>query len=52
MGAGLLRRHYAKKEVVDLSEKTLTELKAMAKEKGIEGYSTLNKEVIIEALKE
>lgn len=33
MGAGLLRRHYAKKEVVDLSEKTLTELKAMAKEK-------------------
>lgn len=52
MGAGLLRGHYAKKEVVDLSEKTLTELKAMAKEKGIEGYSTLNKEVLIEALKE
>ncbi|MDI7734887.1 Rho termination factor N-terminal domain-containing protein [Streptococcus anginosus] len=52
MGAGLLRRHYAKKEVVGLSEKTLTELKAMAKEKGIEGYSTLNKEVLIEALKE
>ncbi|MCO4504118.1 Rho termination factor N-terminal domain-containing protein [Streptococcus infantarius] len=52
MGVGLLRRHYAKKEVVDLSEKTLTELKAMAKEKSIEGYSTLNKEALIEALKE
>lgn len=51
MGAGLLRRHYAKKEVVDLSEKTLTELKAMAKEKSIEGYSTLNKEALIESLK-
>lgn len=51
MGAGLLRRHYAKKEVVDLSEKTLTELKAVAKEKGIEGYSTLNKEALIESLK-
>lgn len=52
MGAGLLRRHYVKKEVVDLSEKTLTELKAMAKEKGIDGYSALNKEGLIEALKE
>ena len=52
MGVGLLRRHYAKKEVVDLSEKTLAELKAMAKEKGIEGYSNLNKEALIGALKE
>lgn len=52
MAVGLLRRHYAKKEVVDLSEKTLTELKAMAKEKSIEGYSTFNKEALIEALKE
>lgn len=52
MGAGLLRRHYAKKEVVDLSEKTLTELKAMAKKKSIEGYSNLNKDALIEALKE
>lgn len=52
MGVGLLRRHYAKKEAIDLSEKTLTELKAMAKEKSIEGYSTLNKEALIEALKE
>lgn len=52
MGVGLLRRHYAKKEVVDLSEKTLTELKVMAKEKGVGGYSTLNKEALIEALKE
>ena len=52
MGVGLLRRHHAKKEVIDFSEKTLTELKAMAKEKGIEGYSILNKEALIEALQE
>ncbi len=52
MGLGLLRRYRSKKEVVDLSEKTLTELKAMAKERSVEGYSTLNKEALIEALKE
>ena len=35
----------------DLSSKTLTELKAIAKEKGIKGYSTMKKSDLIEALK-
>ena len=35
----------------DLSSKTLTELKAMAKEKGIKGYSTMKKDDLIKALK-
>lgn len=47
----LLRRHH-RKEQLDLSEMTIKELKAMAKEKGIEGYSALGKEALIEALKE
>lgn len=48
----LLRRHYAKEEPIDLSGKTVKELKTMAKEKGVEGYSALDKEALIEALKE
>lgn len=58
----LLRRHH-KKEDSQLSEKvvesvfelpnmTVKELKELAKEKGIEGYSTLDKEVLIKALTE
>ena len=40
-----------KKEVKeDLSSKTLTELKAMAKEKGIKGYSTMKKADLVAAL--
>jgi small subunit ribosomal protein S2 len=39
----------AKKE--DLSSKTLTELKEIAKEKGIKGYSKLKKEELLEVLK-
>ena len=39
----------AKKE--DLSEKTLTELKEIAKEKGIKGYSKLKKDELLEVLK-
>ena len=35
----------------DLSTKTLTELKAIAKEKGIKGYSTMKKDELIENLK-
>ena len=43
----------AKKEVKteDLESKTLAELKAIAKEKGLKGYSTLKKAELIEMLK-
>ena len=39
------------KEFEDLSSKTLTELKAIAKEKGIKGYSTMKKEELLSNLK-
>ena len=39
-----------KEEKADLSSKTLAELKAMAKESGIKGYSTMKKEDLIKAL--
>ena len=41
----------SKKEVADLDSKTLTELKNIAKEKGIKGYSTMKKAELVEALK-
>ena len=40
-----------KEEKVDLSTKTLAELKAMAKEAGIKGYSTMKKDELISNLK-
>ena len=40
-----------KKETEDLSSKTLAELKALAKEKGIKGYSTMKKEELLSNLK-
>jgi len=40
-----------KEEKVDLASMTLTELKAMAKEREIKGYSKLKKEELIEVLK-
>lgn len=40
-----------KEETTDLDSKTLTELKAIAKEKGIKGYSTMKKADLVAALK-
>ncbi len=40
-----------KENDVNLADKTLTELKAMAKENNIKGYSTMKKQELIDALK-
>ena len=40
-----------KEEKIDLSEKNLTELKAIAKERGLKGYSTMKKEELLDLLK-
>jgi len=50
----LLRRHYPKKpaesEVITYNDLTVNELRESAKERGITGYSTLNKEELIAVL--
>ena len=50
----MLRRHHPKKptetEAIDYSGLTVKDLKDIAKERNIEGYSTLNKEDLIAVL--
>lgn len=50
----MLRRHHPKKpaevETINYSDLTVKDLKDIAKERNIEGYSTLNKEDLISVL--
>ena len=51
----MLRRHHPKataksQEVVNYSDLTVKELKDVAKDRNIEGYSTLNKEELVSVL--
>ena len=48
----MLRRYHPKKpaETISYSDLTVKDLKDTAKERNIEGYSTLNKEELIAAL--
>jgi len=46
-----VEKEITKEETEDLSSKTLAELKAIAKEKGIKGYSTMKKDELLSNLK-
>ena len=46
-----VKKETKKEEKSDLTGKTVAELKEMAKDKGIEGYTTMKKADLIEALK-
>ena len=50
----MLRQHHSKKpaevEAINYSDLTVKELKDIAKDRNIEGYSTLNKEDLIAVL--
>ena len=45
------KKEVKKEESVDLSSKTLAELKALAKEKGVKGFSTMKKDELLASLK-
>lgn len=49
---GLIAEHDSGENEVDYSSMTVEQLKAMCKEKGLEGYSNLNKDDLVAFIKE